>query len=1133
MADTGGFLKFNGGTLKAVATTDYFVANWAGLAVSVKANGAFFDTNGFRVLVGHGLSQDLSSTGGGVTKNGLGTLRLDTPLVHTFTGALTINAGTLSIGGQDGANHLSGNPNVLVNSGATLAFGGYAGFGTNLLSMPLVTVSPGGRLLSSNTATAFNNLTLNSGTMSINGNNAFGPYWGSFGLGGTTTATGNSFINVVSGNGTLVNCTGITPVFTVNTPAATDSLIVSAPITADIGEGLSLALVKQGLGSMTLTAANNYNNGTTVSGGTLIGTSTAALGSNSGLSIASSATFAYQAAGAGALDLGTGVLNLATGSRIGASLGGTLSQSAITSSAAAVAAGAHTVDVYGIPSGTTSTGIHNLITAGSGLTSGPATYALGNIYNAVDFTVTSALYALDTAVSVGVTSATAWTAEYWKGGFGGAPGVWAVSDGTAASNWASDAGGTATSLTPGATATITFSASGASNQGAMTLGANMSVAGIVVNNANPVTLNADANTLTLGASGVTVNGAAGAVTLHSNLTLGAAQIWTNSSSNPLSVGGAVANGGFLLTAAGSGNTAVSGGIGGSGGLTKADSGTLTLSGVNNYTGVTTVNGGTLEVSSGGLINSGNDVIAGLDGTTGSIHFDGGTMQNSRVLLGWGNGSNGTFQLDSGSVSATGASYVGIGDSAAIGQLNVTGGTLIIDAPLIVAAGGSQGHIHQSGGTIVVSGGIQVARDNAGGIGEITVSGGTLSQNSGTDFFFGGGTSNGTLNVSGTGTVNSGIGNMWIGLDDSTGTINISGGGRLFVPYATSFPFFDGINGTGIINLDGGTFALARDITRYGDNARGSGTLNFNGGTLEVATGYASDWGGIVAPTGYAGSAPVVAVVKGGGAIVDTNGQNALIGVPLTDGGGGGGFTKNGGGTLTLNGPDTYTGNTTVNAGTLQINNPNGNNSTSTVTIAARGLLNLNYAGTDVVNKLYIGATQQAAGVYGNTASGATNGGLGLGALDAYFVAGAGTLTVTTGPATDPYATWATTTNGLSGANAAFDADPDHDGIPNGVEFVIGGQPNPANPGSNSSSLLPTVASAGANLVFTYTRMNAAAYLNPVVEFNTGLSGTWTTAVDPGNSTIVVTPGATAATVVVTIPKGANPTMFARLRVTQP
>jgi len=127
-------------------------------------------------------------------------------------------------------------------------------------------------------------------------------------------------------------------------------------------------------------------------------------------------------------------------------------------------------------------------------------------------------------------------------------------------------------------------------------------------------------------------------------------------------------------------------------------------------------------------------------------------------------------------------------------------------------------------------------------------------------------------------------------------------------------------------------------------------------------------------------------------------------------------------------------------------------------------------------------------------------------------------------------TWAGTGGkGLTGAAAAFDADPDLDGISNGIEFVIGGEPNPANPGSNSAALLPTAVASGNNLVFTFTRTHEAAYLNPVVEFDADLQGAWTT-VTSGNATIAVTPGTTADTVTVTIPKGANQKLFARLKV---
>jgi hypothetical protein len=120
--------------------------------------------------------------------------------------------------------------------------------------------------------------------------------------------------------------------------------------------------------------------------------------------------------------------------------------------------------------------------------------------------------------------------------------------------------------------------------------------------------------------------------------------------------------------------------------------------------------------------------------------------------------------------------------------------------------------------------------------------------------------------------------------------------------------------------------------------------------------------------------------------------------------------------------------------------------------------------------------------------------------------------------------------GLTGVSAVFDADPDHDAIPNGIEFVLGSEPNPNNPGCNSSALLPTAASVGNNLVFTFTRSHEAAYLNPFVEFTADLQGAWTTAVDPGNATISVTPGNPSEIVTVSIPQGSNKKMFARLKV---
>jgi lysophospholipase L1-like esterase len=136
------------------------------------------------------------------------------------------------------------------------------------------------------------------------------------------------------------------------------------------------------------------------------------------------------------------------------------------------------------------------------------------------------------------------------------------------------------------------------------------------------------------------------------------------------------------------------------------------------------------------------------------------------------------------------------------------------------------------------------------------------------------------------------------------------------------------------------------------------------------------------------------------------------------------------------------------------------------------------------------------------------------------------------PPSEPgYGDWAET-NGLIGDDAAFDADPDHDGLSNGIEFVLGGQPNPASPNANSSGLLNPVQVVGDNLVFTFTRSHAASSIETIVEFSTTLNGEWTAATEL-NATIETDPGEESDTVTVTIPKGGESKLFARLRAVEP
>ena len=145
-----------------------------------------------------------------------------------------------------------------------------------------------------------------------------------------------------------------------------------------------------------------------------------------------------------------------------------------------------------------------------------------------------------------------------------------------------------------------------------------------------------------------------------------------------------------------------------------------------------------------------------------------------------------------------------------------------------------------------------------------------------------------------------------------------------------------------------------------------------------------------------------------------------------------------GGALTLTGANTYGGNTTVSAGTLTLGNApsplnaNTGNDASIVTIAATGAaLNLTYTGTDTVDKLFIGSTQMASGVYGR--SGSVSPIIGISQIT-----GGGTLTVTSSPV---FTAWITGSfiNGQVPLNKQGpNDDPDNDGIRNLLEYAIAG-----------------------------------------------------------------------------------------------
>jgi autotransporter-associated beta strand protein len=312
---------------------------------------------------------------------------------------------------------------------------------------------------------------------------------------------------------------------------------------------------------------------------------------------------------------------------------------------------------------------------------------------------------------------------------------------------------------------------------------------------------------------------------------------------------------------------------------------------------------------------------------------------------------------------------------------------------------------------------------------------------------------------------------------------------------------------------------------------GSGTLKLNGRSQTVA--------GLTTNVTTTTNKIVNGSATAGALTVNSSTANAFAGILGGDGTDENLFslTKSGSSTLTLSGTNTYSGDTTVSEGSLTLNNPNANNESSTVNIAASGAtlaLNFDETGgpvTDTVDKLFIGGVQQNLGVY-KAADNVTDSGTPIAQIT-----GPGTLAVTAGPGgLSPYDDWADDFPGFTPTTPSLDFD--NDGIDNLLEFVLGGNPTLSEPG-----IAPAVNASGSDLVVTFKRSDASE-LQPVtvkVQVSDDLS-TWNPANDitigavgvpipipPTNATYTVAENAAAAdTIVVTIPKAAAARKFARV-----
>jgi len=570
------------------------------------------------------------------------------------------------------------------------------------------------------------------------------------------------------------------------------------------------------------------------------------------------------------------------------------------------------------------------------------------------------------------------TSEVWNGG-GGASANWSTG-----ANWvggyppayAGDSltfAGTA-GLTPNLDTNYTVpSLTFSNNAGSFNIGSangntlTLSGTGSIVNNsANAQTLNV---TIADAGSGLTKSGP-GAVTLAGNNTYTGP---TTVSAGTLGVSGSLASVANTIVGSTPANAALD--VTGAGSLSPYY---LLVGNVSNAVGAVYQTGGTVSVTS----NSGYDNLSlgNVPGSYGYYDASGGTFNINGISIGGeaNNGSTSTF------------------NQAGNGIMDINGGTVTDSGWLVIArnnnstTGSEIGILNVFSGSLTYAGGGIVGPWDTGETAIINILGGSVANTAAVGVYLGNAGYPGILNLNG-------------GVLEASVVAGYNGPSYSVVSY-------------GELNFNGGTLqasaANAGFITVTTANIySGGATIDNNGNSITIGQPLLAPAGkgvnGIASFTAGAGyiAPPIVTVVPGTGDTTGTGATaiaqinpltgtvtNVLITSPginytvtptfVLAGGGAttpatitgeaptanlsGGLTAIGTGVTTLSAANTYTGNTTVSAGTLEVVQPV-LAASSTVAVASGALLQLDFTTTNTVSGLLLNGVAQATGVY-NAAS---------------------------------------------------------------------------------------------------------------------------------------------------------------------
>jgi autotransporter-associated beta strand protein len=695
-----------------------------------------------------------------VTKVGGGTLTLTGP--NTFSGLLTITAGTLQIGDgvTSGAGTLGSgavtNSSVLLFARPDSLTVGNAISGTgNLVQAGDGVLTLSGANTYTGTTTVSNNGTILTGVAGAVPNGA-ALVLGGAGTAGTVDLSAQSLVA-----GSLNNGAGSSGAYIGNSAAAPASLIFNGTGPSSFSGSIQDALPSGGsstvslsvqAGKLTLNGASTYSGATVISGGTLalgaggsISNSTAiSLSGAAGLlDVSAVSGFSLSAgqslSGIGAVNGNVSAANntispagagtagvLSFSNNLALNGGNTISLDLSTTPASGndsiiVAgvlnlSGVNTLQLNAL-SGTLVPGTYRLIRFGSLGSGGASNLQLaGNAGNGLQAALNVTTTEVDLVVSPGAGNTLVWQGD-------GGANLWD----SISANWL--LGAAPVDFGNGDFAVFNDSAT----NNIVNLSGALQPGFVTVNSTNNYTFTgagrlSGAFSLTKTNTGTLIVATTNDYNGLTTIAQGALQLGDGVHSGNLG-NSSVADGSRLLLFQ-PGASVLSNVVSGAGQLIQAGAGAVTLSASNSYGGGTTINAGTLlQAGAGGIPATGNvtnngtlvlDSTGGwalgnlVQGTGGLVVVGSGTLivSANNTYSGGTIVSNGMLQVGNSSGSGTGAGAVAVMAGGAVSGTGVIGGSLTINSGGVLSSGNLSGPLTVAGGLTVNSGGILNAQAGA-------------------------------------------------------------------------------------------------------------------------------------------------------------------------------------------------------------------------------------------------------------------------------------------------------------------------------------------------------------------------------------------------------------------------------------